>query len=47
MDLNKLCEKVLQDEQIKKIPLEYVFAVMNIIIEAISSGECFYQTEFD
>lgn len=47
MDVNKLFHKVIEDEEIKGIPLLYVFAVINSVIEAINSGECFYQTEHE
>ena len=47
MDVNKLFHKVIEDEEIKDIPLLYVFAVINSVIEAINSGECFYQTEHE
>ena len=47
MDLKKLCDKVLENEDVQGIPLIFVFAVMNSVIEAISSGECFYKTECD
>ena len=45
MDLNKLCEKVLQYKEIEDIPLVYVYIVVTCVIEAISSGECFYPIE--
>ena len=47
MDLKKLCDKVLENEDVQGIPLIFVFAIMNSVIEAISSGECFYKTEYD
>ena len=47
MDIKKLYEKVIQDEEVHGIPLVYILAVMNAVIEAIGSGECFYQTEID
>lgn len=47
MDIIKLCEKVLQDEDVKDIPIVYVYAVVTSVINAISSGECFIQAEFE
>lgn len=47
MDIVKLCEKVLENEDVQGIPLIFVFAIMNSVIEAISSGECFLSTEYD
>lgn len=47
MDLKKLCDKVLENEDVQGIPLIFVFMIMNSIIEAISSGECFLSTEYD
>ena len=42
MDILKLCEKVLKNEEIQGIPLIYVYLVFNAVIDAINSGECFY-----
>lgn len=47
MDVNKLFEKVMSSNEIAKIPLFYVFVVMNCVLDAIGSGECFYETEID
>lgn len=47
MDIMKLCHKVLESEDVKGIPLIFVYMVMNSVIEAINSGECFYDMEFE
>jgi len=47
VDIVKLCEKVLEDEEVKNIPIVYVYAVVYSVINAISSGECFITTEYD
>ena len=47
MDLKKLFDKVLENEDVQDIPLIFVFAILNSVIEAISSGECFLSTEYD
>ena len=47
MDIVRLFEKVIEDEEVRDIPLMYVFTVVCCVVEAIGSGECFYDTEFD
>lgn len=43
MDILKLCEKVIADAEVQGIPIIYVYLILNSIIEAIHSGECFYE----
>ena len=45
MDILKLCEKVLNSEEMKDVPVIYIYLVMVCVIEAINSGECFYSNE--
>lgn len=45
MDVNKLLKKVMESEDVKGIPTVFVFTVIKCVIDAISSGECFYDTE--
>lgn len=47
MDISKLCEMVLQNDDVQGIPLVFVIAVFNSVIDAISSGECFLETEYE
>lgn len=47
MDLLKLCEKVMTYEEIKGVPIIYIYTVIFCVIEAIGSGECFYETEYE
>ena len=47
MDLLKLCEKVMSYDEIKDIPVFYIYTIICCVIEAIGSGECFYETEFE
>lgn len=47
MDLNKLFNKVMSEKDIAQVPILYVFIVLKCVIDAISSGECFYETEID
>ena len=42
MDIFKICNKVMENEEIQSIPFIYVMKVIRCVIEAISSGECFY-----
>lgn len=43
MDMKKLCKLLFENEDIKNIPLEYVFRVASVVFEIINSGECFYE----
>lgn len=45
MDILKLCQKVLESEDVQGIPVIYIYIVFNCVIEAINSGECFLPTE--
>lgn len=45
MDLDKLLKKVMSDEGLKGIPQIVVFKVLFSVLEAIGSGECFYEVE--
>lgn len=47
MDILKLCEMVLKNEEARDIPIITVFTIIMCVIEAIESGECFYNTEFE
>lgn len=45
MDIDKLFKKVLDSEDVKNIPVLYVITVLNCVLDAIGSGECFYKNE--
>ena len=45
MDILKLWEKVLNSEAIQEIPILYVILVVDSVIEAINTGECFYEND--
>ena len=45
MDIKKLYEKVIQSEEVHGIPLLHILAVLNVVIELIGTGECFYENE--
>ena len=47
MDVAKLCDKILEEESLQDIPLEYILRVTIEVICIISSGECFYKDDFD
>jgi len=47
MDVIKLFEKVLEDEEVQGIPLLYVLTVVISVVDAISTGECFYNSDFE
>jgi hypothetical protein len=47
MDVLKLCSKVLASEDVEHIPIVYVYIIINCVMEAIGSGECFYETEYE
>jgi len=45
MDIKKLIKKVTENEEVRGIPLIYIFTVVKCVLDAISSGECFYEVE--
>ena len=45
MDIVKLYEKVIQDEDLHDIPLLHILAVLISVVEAIGDGDCFYENE--
>ena len=45
MDVVKLFDKLFEDEELRGIPLEYVFRVAYEVIILIASGECFYMVD--
>lgn len=47
MDIKKLFKKVMSYEEMKDIPIGHIYLVIKYVIEAIGTGECFYETEFD
>lgn len=44
MDMKKLCDMLTTKEEIKDIPLMYIFRVASATFEIINSGECFLDT---
>lgn len=45
MDIIKLFEKVMSYQEMEEIPIAHVYIVIKFVIEAIGTGECFYETE--
>lgn len=47
MDIDKLFNMVVLNEDIKDIPLLHIILVFNCVLDVISTGECFYRLEND
>lgn len=47
MDILRLFEKVIEDDEVKGIPLIHIFTVVCAVVDAISTGDCFYSNDFD
>lgn len=45
MDIKKLYEKVIQSEEVHDIPLIHILTILNVVMEIIGAGECFYENE--
>lgn len=45
MDIKKLYEKVIQSGEVHDIPLIHILTVLNVVLDVIGSGECFYENE--
>lgn len=45
MNMKKLCDKLIEDETLKDIPLTIVFRVVLSVFALIESGEFFYENE--
>lgn len=45
MDILKLFEMVMDCDEVKDIPVIYVYTIVTCVIEIIGSGECFYPVE--
>lgn len=43
MDMRKLCDELMKDEDIKDIPLTFVFRVVFSVFKLINSGKCAYK----
>ena len=47
MDIVELCDKLFDDEDLRDIPLEYIFRVAYAVLVIIAEGECFYRIDFE
>lgn len=47
MDISKLFNMAVFNEETKDVPIIYIIKVFNCILEIIGSGECFLDTEYD
>ena len=47
MDIKKLYEIVIKNEDVHDIPMIHILTVLNAVLDAIGTGECFYETEHD
>ena len=47
MDLLELCDRLFEDEDLRDIPLEYIFRVAYTVLVIIAEGKCFYKVDFD
>ena len=45
MDIKKLYEKVIQSAEVHDIPLLHILTVLNVVLDVIGDGECFYKNE--
>ena len=42
-----LCDRLFEDEDLKDIPLEFIFRVAYAVLAIIAEGECFYRVDFE
>jgi len=47
MDVLELCDRLFDDEELRDIPIEYIFRVAYTVLTLIAEGECFYRVDFD
>ena len=43
--MEKLYDSLMEKEDLKDIPIDYVFRVVICVFEVINSGDCFYKNE--
>lgn len=44
MDMKKFTDKLLHSEELKDVPMEYVFQVAFFILEVLKDEELFYES---
>ena len=47
MDVLELCDQLFEDEDLKDIPIDYIFRVTYAVLTLIAEGKCFYSIDFD
>ena len=45
MDVEKLCDKLIEDDDLKDIPHVYIYRIVLSLFSLIESGEFFYYKE--
>lgn len=45
MDIKKLYEKVINSKEVHGIPLVHILTILNVVMDIIGEGECFYKEE--
>ena len=47
MNMEKFLDKLIQDESLEDIPVNYLLRVAFSVLAIINSGECFFKDTFD
>ena len=47
MNILELCDKLFENEDLKDIPIDYIFRVVYAVLVLIAEGECFYKIDFE
>jgi hypothetical protein len=47
MDVLKLCDKLFEDEDLRDIPIDYIFRVAYSILVIMAEGDVFYKVDFE
>lgn len=47
MNIVKLCDILFDDEELRDIPIEYIFRVAYEVLVIIAEGDCFYRIDFE
>ena len=45
MDMEILYDKLTESEEIKDIPIDYIYRVVVCVFKIIDKGECFYKED--
>lgn len=47
MNILELCDRLFENEDLKDIPIDYIFRVAYAVLVLIAEGECFYKIDFE